>query len=69
VAGNPPSEGGVQVKIRYNSPAIPASLQVGQTNASVVFDKPQESVTPGQACVIYQEDRVLGGGAIVRSIP
>jgi tRNA-specific 2-thiouridylase len=30
----------------------------------VSFDKPQRSVTPGQALVLYDGDEVLGGGWI-----
>ena len=30
----------------------------------VVFDRPQRAVTPGQAVVFYDGDRVVGGGTI-----
>jgi tRNA-specific 2-thiouridylase len=30
----------------------------------VVFDEPQRAVTPGQAVVFFDGDRVLGGGTI-----
>jgi len=34
--------------------------------AEVVFQDLQFGVSPGQACVIYDGDRVLGGGWIER---
>ena len=30
----------------------------------MILDEPQFGVAPGQACVFYQGDRVLGGGWI-----
>jgi tRNA-uridine 2-sulfurtransferase len=54
-----------QVKIRYNSPRVPAQVKVlsgGRLNVS--FDEAQYGVAPGQAVVCYDGDRVLGGGWI-----
>ena len=34
----------------------------------VHFDEPQDAITPGQLCVMYDGDRVMGGGAIARAI-
>jgi len=31
----------------------------------IVFDEPQRAITPGQAVVLYDGDRVLGGGRIM----
>jgi tRNA-specific 2-thiouridylase len=36
--------------------------------AEVRFDEPQHAVTPGQAAVIYRDDRVLGGGWIAEAL-
>jgi tRNA-specific 2-thiouridylase len=38
----------------------------GATTAEVALDTPEEGVAPGQACVFYEGDRVLGGGWITR---
>jgi tRNA-specific 2-thiouridylase len=59
----------VQVKIRYNSPRVPAtatSLDGG--GLRVDFAQPQKAVTPGQAVVLYNGDQVLGGGTIENGI-
>ncbi len=65
VAGEaPPSPTRVQAKIRYNGPAVPAALSPDGPDAELRFDEPQRAVTPGQAAVFYDGDRVLGGGYI-----
>ena len=57
----------VQVKIRSMFKPVPAVLfGTGDDRAQVKFDEPQNGVAPGQACVFYQDDRVLGGGWIAR---
>jgi tRNA-specific 2-thiouridylase len=54
-------------KIRYNHPGTPATI-IPEPNggARVKLHVPQRAVTPGQACVFYQDDLVLGGGWIRR---
>ncbi|MEG3639117.1 tRNA 2-thiouridine(34) synthase MnmA [Magnetococcus sp. PR-3] len=54
-----------QAKIRYASPPVPAQVVPGpEGEVTVTFDHPQRAVTPGQACVFYHGDRVVGGGWI-----
>lgn len=53
-----------QVQIRYNSQAVPATVYPGEKSFRVVFENPQGGVAPGQLCVVYRDDRVLGGGWI-----
>jgi tRNA-specific 2-thiouridylase len=58
-----------QVKIRYRHPAAPAQVTAGENGeAHVTFAEPQSAVTPGQAVVFYDGDRVLGGGWIERAL-
>ena len=52
------------VQIRYGHKAAPAGLDWDGTCGIVTFDTPQNAVTPGQAAVFYQENRVLGAGLI-----
>jgi len=55
----------VEVKIRYRSPAVPATLELlDKSRVRVLFDEPQRAVTPGQIAVFYRGAMVLGGGTI-----
>ncbi|MET0155953.1 MAG: tRNA 2-thiouridine(34) synthase MnmA [Rickettsiales bacterium] len=40
---------------------------MGEGRARVEVKTPERAVTPGQACVLYDGDHVLGGGTILRS--
>ena len=52
-------------RIRYRHREAPATVTVlGEGRCRVVFEEPQQGVTPGQAAVFYDDDRVLGGGWI-----
>jgi tRNA-specific 2-thiouridylase len=54
-----------QVKIRYLHEAALATVRLlPRRRANIAFDAPQRAVTPGQAVVFYDGDRVLGGGWI-----
>ncbi|MDO8633293.1 MAG: tRNA 2-thiouridine(34) synthase MnmA, partial [Candidatus Wildermuthbacteria bacterium] len=55
----------VDVKIRYRTSSVPASLQKLNTkNYKLVFEQPQRAVTPGQFAVLYKGEQLLGGGVI-----
>ena len=57
------------VQIRYHHRPAPARLHpLADGRVEVRFETPQSAVTPGQACVFYQGDRVLGGAAIARAL-
>jgi tRNA-specific 2-thiouridylase len=66
LAAAPPPEGlAVTVKLRSTQPAVAATLFLDGTTADVVLAEPEYGVAPGQACVAYHNDRLLGGGWIV----
>ncbi|CBS87228.1 tRNA (5-methylaminomethyl-2-thiouridylate)-methyltransferase [Azospirillum lipoferum 4B] len=55
----------VSVKLRSAQPAAPALWRAGPDgSARVELLEAQHGIAPGQACVVYQGDRVLGGGWI-----
>lgn len=55
----------VRVKLRSVSEAAAARVTIeGEGNAGITLDEPQFGVAPGQAAVIYQGERLLGGGWI-----
>lgn len=55
----------VQTRIRYRHREAESLLTpLGRDRAIVHFSKAQCAVTPGQAAVFYQDERVLGGGWI-----
>jgi tRNA-specific 2-thiouridylase len=57
----------VSVRIRSSMDPVAATLvPAPDGGATVEFSEPQFGVSPGQAAVFYDGDRVLGGGWIVR---
>lgn len=59
----------VSVKFRSVSEPVAATAYAGceEGAAEIVFDEPQYGISPGQACVMYDGSRMLGGGWIGRS--
>ncbi len=68
--GNMPAEGmRIEVKLRSSQPPVAATVRGAPGNAgaaTVELEAAQAGVAPGQACVFYDGDRVLGGGWIRR---
>jgi tRNA-specific 2-thiouridylase len=61
----PPDEMQVTAKIRYNHPGTPATVRPTPNGGAIVkLNVPQRAITPGQACVFYDDDLVVGGGWI-----
>ena len=57
----------VMARVRSTRPPVAARLYPDPEDmgrARVVVDQAEAGVSPGQACVLYQGSRVLGGGWI-----
>lgn len=66
--GELPTDGlPLRVKVRSTRPAVAATV-LGRPDrrAEVVLNEPEAAVAPGQACVFYDGERMLGGGWICR---
>jgi tRNA-specific 2-thiouridylase len=63
----------VAVKVRSTRPARAAILRPLPDAVAVELIEPEDGVSPGQACVFYEDEgaraRVLGGGTIIRQEP
>jgi len=59
----------VEIKLRSTQPPTSARLFLAQGVGEAVLQEPAFGVAPGQACVVYQGTRVLGGGWIQPESP
>jgi tRNA-specific 2-thiouridylase len=67
--GAPEAPRPCRVQVRYRSAAIEGRLESLEGGLALVrFAAPERAVTPGQAAVLYDGDRVLGGGPILRAL-
>lgn len=68
VSGMPLAPGRrVQAQIRYRARPVLARIWDGsEGDARIVFCDSLRDITPGQAAVLYDGDRVLGGGIVAR---
>lgn len=55
------------VKIRYRKQATPCQLKrLSNNTAEVLLKEPLDAIAPGQTAVFYIENKVIGGGFIVK---
>src|SRR5262249_41466786 len=57
-------DGAARVRLRHRHDPLPCVVESQGDTARVRFTAPAIGVTPGQAAVWYDGDRVLGGGWI-----
>jgi tRNA-specific 2-thiouridylase len=56
-------------QIRYHHKPAPCRVRLKPGGeAEVMFERPQFAVAAGQSAVLYEDDRVLGGGIITRRL-
>ncbi len=59
----------VLAQIRYRQQAVAARIKPGRGgSARLTFEQPVRAITPGQIAAVYQANRLLGGGRIVREV-
>jgi tRNA-specific 2-thiouridylase len=69
LAGTPGGPLRVGARVRHRAEVVAATVHPGEAGtARVCFDAPVRAVTPGQSCVFYDGDVVLGGG-VIRRVP
>jgi tRNA-specific 2-thiouridylase len=54
----------VQAQVRYRQKPEDATLVLGEEGFELHFDRPQFAVALGQSAVVFDGDRLLGGGVI-----
>jgi tRNA-uridine 2-sulfurtransferase len=53
-----------EVKLRYRSPAVPASVHLRPDGFALRLEHPVDAVAPGQVAALYVDDAVVGAGVI-----
>ena len=67
LTSKPPPGSGLFAQIRYRSPVVPCTVEAyGDGTVELSFRESARAVTPGQSSVLFDGDRVVGGGRILR---
>ena len=65
ITGKIPESETLSAKIRYRTQDAPCRIETtAEQSVSVVFEKPQFAIAPGQSIVFYEHDICLGGAVI-----
>ena len=54
-----------QMRFRYRAPLVHGLIDLKNNKAEVTLTEEVRAVTPGQSLVVYDDERVLGGGIVV----
>ncbi len=60
---------GLSAKVRSLARPVAATFEPSFARGTVRFESPEFGVAPGQAAVLYEGDRVIGGGWIEETVP
>jgi tRNA-specific 2-thiouridylase len=68
-SGAPEGSFRANVRVRHRGVETPATVVPdGEGSARVLFDAPVRAVAPGQSCVFYNGEVVVGGGTIRKKL-
>ena len=57
-----------KAKFRYRQEEQSVTVRAGSDKIFVDFDEKQRAITEGQFCVLYDDEKCLGGGVIEKAI-
>lgn len=58
------------VRLRHRAPLIGCHVQmIRPDRLKLVLDEPERAITPGQSAVLYDHERVVGGGIVLAEAP
>lgn len=57
-----------KAKFRYRQEEQGVTIRIGSDKIFVDFDEKQRAITEGQFCVLYDDEKCLGGGVIEKAI-
>lgn len=55
---------GLKARIRHLGRLLPGKLTKSKNKLKFILNKPEKAIAEGQAIVIYNKDKVIGGGEI-----
>lgn len=58
-----------KAKIRKNQKEVDVNYRLVDDHLKVNFQNPMAAITPGQSLVLYDNDKIIGGGIIQESLP
>lgn len=56
--------GKYQIRIRYRAPLVGGKVRLENKGAMLLLDEDVRAITAGQSAVLYDSDRVVGGGVV-----